>query len=262
MTFEWQFTQKDIKAVDRLLDKHKGSKVLLRRVKRNLAESKEEITKEQFWHSMTSMRLTTLRRSGPEDLVHKFSEMNPYPLAYETVSQQEDIAKFVANTLKKHKAYHFYDKVGVETAQNFYRLTEWQMWEGLLKLVNQLITLQDIGVERSISRYLSFALTGIGPKQARNTLQDLGLTRYEIPIDSRLLEWLRDETTFPNEKIISNKMSNPNYYESLLDEIQKLCKACNEYPCLVDAAIFSDADGDGWDSHSNAKRNWPRPNDK
>ena len=258
MSYKWQ--PKDIKAVDALLEKHKGSSVLLRRVQRNLAKQKSEVTKEDFWHGMTSMRLTTLRRSGPEDIVHKFSEMKPYPLAYETVLQQKDVAKFVANTLKKHKAYHFYDKVGAETAANLYRLTEWEMWDGLLKLVNRLTTLQSKEVERSISQYVSFVLTGIGPKQARNTLQDLGLTRYEIPIDSRLLDWLKDETTFPNEKIIRNKMSNWNYYESLLDEIQNLCAKCNEFPCLVDAAIFSDADGKGWDTQPDAKRDWPRPN--
>ena len=33
---------------------------------------------------------------------------------------------------------------------------------------------------------MSERLAGFGPKQARNLLQGLGLTRYEIPIDSRI----------------------------------------------------------------------------
>jgi hypothetical protein len=33
---------------------------------------------------------------------------------------------------------------------------------------------------------------GVGPTQARNLLQSLGLTWYEIPLDSRVVRWLRD----------------------------------------------------------------------
>ena len=44
--------------------------------------------------------------------------------------------------------------------------------------------------ERAVANYIEDTFKGFGPKQSRNLLQMLGLTRYEIPIDSRLITWL------------------------------------------------------------------------
>ena len=266
MTFQWQFTQQDKDLVHELLKKHKGNRLLQYRVKVNLSEKrKTEVTKEIFWRNMIAMRLTAQQSSDPGSYVDEFNKKNPYPLAYETVAQvaqQEDISKFVTDTIKEHKAHYRAPTIGRQTAQNYYRLTEWGMWEGLLKQVNRLTTLQSKEVERSIATYLDFILVGISHKQSRNILQELGLTRYEIPIDSRVLNWLRDKTSFPEEQYLyhRDRMSNQNAYESLLDEIQRLCEACNEYPCLVDAAIFVDADKVSRGEEPNPQYNWPRPN--
>jgi hypothetical protein len=46
--------------------------------------------------------------------------------------------------------------------------------------------------ERIVARVLDEQLRGIGPKQSRNLLQELGLTRYEIPLDSRVAGWLNE----------------------------------------------------------------------
>ena len=51
---------------------------------------------------------------------------------------------------------------------------------------------------------------GIGPTRARNLLQSLGLTRYEIPLDSRVVRWLRDRLGW---NIGMESLSRPEYYE-------------------------------------------------
>jgi hypothetical protein len=38
--------------------------------------------------------------------------------------------------------------------------------------------------ERKCAEMINDTLLGFGPKQSRNLLQRLGLTKYEIPIDS------------------------------------------------------------------------------
>ena len=275
MTSKWKPTPEDRESVNMLLDKHVGNEVIWRRVKINLADRKEKVTKAQIWRGMISMRLTSRQSSGPKSAVAEFNKKNPYPLSYDAVEQRKnskDREKYVANTIKKHGAHYTYDQIGKQTAQNFYRLTEWGKWGELLEQVNRLTTLQGVHllthsqrkkVEREVARYLDFLLLGIGPKQARNVLQELGLTRFEIPLDSRfMIKWLRKETTFPKETLDSLSLSQPLHYEFILDEIQHLCESCNEYPCLVDAAVFVNPDKGGYDIDLNAKRNWPRPNAK
>ena len=95
--------------------------------------------------------------------------------------------------------------------------------------------------ERKVADDINKYFAGFGPKQSRNFLQWLGLTRYEIPIDSRITNWLNEEFKFP---VILNARSlqDRNYYHFVSDGIQELCKACDVYPCVFDAAVFARAD--------------------
>ena len=52
--------------------------------------------------------------------------------------------------------------------------------------------------DRRAAEILAKHLAGLRPQQSRNILQVLGLTRHEVPIDSRLTKWLND-FAFPLE---------------------------------------------------------------
>ena len=96
--------------------------------------------------------------------------------------------------------------------------------------------------ERELADYLKLKLKGFGPKQSRNFLQTLGLTKYEIPIDSRIINWLND-FGFP-VKLSSALLSENNYYHFVSDGIQELCEKADIYPCVFDAVVFSSFDDD------------------
>ena len=85
---------------------------------------------------------------------------------------------------------------------------------------------------------------GFGPKQSRNLLQGLGISRFEIPIDSRITKWL-NSIGFP-VKLTANALQDRNYYNFVSDGFQKLCEACDIMPCVLDAAIFSSFDEGKW----------------
>ena len=85
---------------------------------------------------------------------------------------------------------------------------------------------------------------GFGPKQARNLLQSLGLTRHEIPIDSRIAKWLND-FGFP-VRLSASALGDRHYYAFVMDGVQALCRASEVAPCVLDAAIFASFDGGGW----------------
>jgi endonuclease III len=92
-------------------------------------------------------------------------------------------------------------------------------------------------LEREAAHALSGSLEGVGPKQARNLLQSLGLTRYEIPLDSRVVRWLRDRLGW---NISIESLSRPDYYEELLDRVQASCEAAGVLPTFFDAASFEE----------------------
>ena len=111
----------------------------------------------------------------------------------------------------------------------------------MLRTLNEAATPE---MEREVANFIDERLVGFGPKQSRNLLQSLGLTRYEIPIDSRITKWLT-EFGFP-VKLSAGALADQGYYEFVMDAVQQLCREADEYPCVLDAAIFSSFDDGGW----------------
>ena len=67
---------------------------------------------------------------------------------------------------------------------------------------------------------------------------------YEIPLDSRLSEWLA--ALDPPFEMKRSKLGGVPYYEARMTEIQALCRAAGVLPREFDAAVFSNADGNQW----------------
>ena len=88
--------------------------------------------------------------------------------------------------------------------------------------------------------FLHNEFKGFGPKQSRNFLQSLGLTKYEIPIDSRISQWLNN-FGFPI-RLSSTSLSDKAFYHFVSDGIIELCEKAGIYPCELDAGIFSSFD--------------------
>jgi hypothetical protein len=72
----------------------------------------------------------------------------------------------------------------------------------------------------------------------------LGLTKFETPIDSRIVKWLNVHK-FPIS-LSSLGLSDPGYYEFVSDGFRELARAADVLPCVLDAAVFAAGDGDGW----------------
>jgi hypothetical protein len=87
-----------------------------------------------------------------------------------------------------------------------------------------------------------------GPKQSRNLLQSLGLSRYETPIDSRIVKWL-NEFGFPL-RLSAPALADRHYYAFVMEGFQQICRACEVMPCVLDAAIFASFDNGGWTEES------------
>jgi hypothetical protein len=130
-----------------------------------------------------------------------------------------------------------------EIATNLTRLEE-GLWQQTLNTLDTLRTNKGIGAEREAADFIDDKFAGFGPKQARNLLQSLGLTRHEIPIDSRITKWLNEFGFLV--RLSASALADTNYYCFVMDGFQVLCQASGVAPCVLDAAIFASFDGGGW----------------
>ena len=240
MDINWQITAHDKDCVQTILEKQRNSELVRDRYERNLKETKPDVTKEALWQTMVCMRLTTRAASGPESKIAIFQCMSPFPLAYDTLRTQQSPEEFILSALRTHEVGTHRPKIAKELAYNF-KLLEGGEWQRALDQCNRLTGLKPRETEAGVADYINDTFKGFGPKQSRNVLQELGLTRYEIPIDSRVTNWLNDELKFPF-KLTSTALSDRDCYRLVLDAVCKLSEECNIFPCVLDAAIFSAQD--------------------
>jgi hypothetical protein len=239
---EWRITDRDIARVRELLAAQDDSPLVHVRRRKNLADTKPPVDREAFWTQMTSARLTSVQRSGPRSHVARFIRTTPFPLAYGKLRGRNELESLISHALRESRGIRFSERISRDLAGNFRRL-EGGEWEEALKQCNRLTSPVPRSIEQEAANYIR-TFNGFGPKQSRNLLQGLGLTRYEIPIDSRITDWL-NKLGFP-VRLSAEALADPNYYEFVSDGIQALCVGCDVYPCVLDAAIFGSYDIAGW----------------
>jgi hypothetical protein len=113
-----------------------------------------------------------------------------------------------------------------------------------LERLNSLRPLAPQPQEAETANFLDDRFVGLGPKQSRNLLQGLGLTRYEVPIDSRITKWL-NEFGFPIH-LSAAGLADREYYRLVSQGLQALCGAAGVMPCVLDAAVFASFDDGAW----------------
>jgi hypothetical protein len=197
-------------------------------------------TKPRIWFALLNCLLTTQQRSGPNSPITKFFRREPFPLRHSRCLASSDVAELVRDELRRAGGIRRYNTVAAQATDN----AEWLAAGGWVEVTTRLRALEEpdppASLERETADYLAEHLAGIGPKQSRNLLQLLGLSRYEIPIDSRVTKWL-NEFGFPL-RLSATALADTGYYHLVSDGFRALCAAASIYPCALDAAIFASSD--------------------
>lgn len=243
MKIVWEIESGDIARVKTFFDRHKDNAFVKMRIATNLKHDKQPVTKLMFWQAMISCLLTTQQRSGPGTSVTRFMLANPFPLPHEVCLAQSDLASFVTKILTEFGGLRRSTTIGREAKANLSYL-EHGGWQETVEVLENVRLHQSPESERIAVRFIDEHYQGFGPKQSRNLLQGLGLSQFEIPIDSRITKWL-NEFGFP-VVLTANALADLNYFEFVSDGFQRLAAASGIVPCVLDAAIFSSFDGDGW----------------
>jgi len=243
MEIQWIFTDADVARVRAFMHEHGENRLVSYRVQRNIERRPTAIAPEDFWYCLVACLLTTQQRSGPDSAVMKFLRIDPFPLGLDACRGCDDVAGLATKALANAGGIRRGPTIAEEIRKNL----EWmedKWWPELEDKLRPLLTADDALAEREIARWIDSQFYGFGPKQSRNLLQMLGLTRYEIPLDSRVAKRL-NEFGFPLQ-ISAGALGDEHMYEFMMDGVQALCRRCDIYPCVFDAAMFASFDGDGW----------------
>jgi len=230
----WAIGKRDVQKVKDFYARYKSTTFVQERLRWNVTQRPLRIRRDTFWRTMVMCLLTTQQRSGPGSHVSRFMDTRPFPLTWGNSSDARDVERLAQKALRSARGVRRTDRIAAEIAFNFRVVhDEWPpLRTGLASLLGKPTPQQ----ERAVARTLTNELKGIGPKQSRNLLQLLGLTRHEIPLDSRITKWL-NQFPFPVH-LNAKALADEDYYSFILDGVQDLCRRSSILPCLLDAAIF------------------------
>lgn len=241
MNINWDILQSDIDKVKKVVADNENAFLQARRL-RNVEKQNIVINKDKIFKTMTMCLLTSQQRSGPNSTVGQFLRIDPFPITVETLVTTDNAQEFIKKTLLVNGLTRYVNRISSFLASNYKKIVE-SNWT-IIRELEELKTADSKIKERNAADNLANYFKGFGPKQARNFLQALGLTKYEIPIDSRITTWLND-FGFP-VTLTSSPLGDKGYYHFVSDGIQKLCEKAEIYPCILDAAIFSSFDNNEW----------------
>lgn len=241
-----EFSRRDVDFVKQLKNDSKGDDFVKHRIRRNVKKQRLKLTPSRCWHAYLLCLLTTQQRSGPRSNVYKFLSAKPFSLNLSTIKKKRQPEAYIKKVLAQSRGIRRGDTIAKQAGKNIERFTG-SKWKELSSKLEGLASSGGYRKERELARWLGDKkrFDGLGPKQSRNFLQCLGLTRYEIPIDSRITKRLREDFDFPLA-ISSATLSDPEHYAFVNDVIRDLCRKANIYPCVFDAILFSKGDGSDW----------------
>lgn len=250
MKIDWKIENEDIQLIKEFVDSRMNVPFVKDRIARNVDGPTPDFNRDEFWKCMVICLLSTQQRSGPKSFVTRFSFIEPFPLSLRICREQANLNEFVEHIITDFGGLRRARTIGAQVASNLEWLDEIG-WPEIENSANELEDcrrrkpqLDDRIIERNAAKVvmdgLKGRLKGFGPKQSRNLWQTLGLMRFEIPIDSRIIKWF-NRFGFPL-KLSANALSDANYYDFVMDGIQEVCDASSVYPCVLDAAIFAYSD--------------------
>ncbi len=235
MNIAWKISESDIKKVIHFVNENKNLFVE-NRISRNINKNNIQIDRDTIIKTMLLCLLTSKEDSNPNSNIGVFFRKEPFILTYHFLSNEARIEDILRDILRVNGLTKYFNRIPKHFVFNFSYLeaNKWELLSTLEKSIKTDLTKQE---ERVLADSIDQIFKGFGSKQARNFLQSLGLTKYEIPIDSQMMNWLRDFGYPINLSPVA--LQDKAFYHFISDGIQLLCEKANIYPCILDAAIFA-----------------------
>lgn len=234
MKLEWKIEPKDVEVVRDIIAAHKENSIVVDRFERNLQPIKPPVERDEFWVRSICCLATSQQPSGEDSRVARFVNKTPFPLTLDVCRNCEHLRELAKSEISS-AGLRFNERIAGFVVENFAYLEDGG-WQETMRVLDSLRETQTAECERVTAEFIDTHFKGFGPKQSRNLLQWLGLTQYEIPLDSRIMKWL-NKNGFPVH-LSAAALGDRNYYNFISDGVQELCRQSGVKPCVLDAAVF------------------------
>ena len=234
MTIKWSISEKDIRIVSEFVA-NSGGPFVESRIKSNIERKNILVNEDSIIKSMLMCLLTTQQRYDPNHLISKFLMQKSFPVVYSSISRLVDVEDYMLDILHQNSFTKNITKIPDYFASNI-RFLDKMGWDTFINSISILDGLVSKETEREVADAIDKSFKGFGSKQARNFLQSLGLTRFEIPLDAITINWFND-FGFP-VTLSATALQEKRYYHFVSDGIQLLCEKAGIFPCVLDAAIL------------------------
>lgn len=231
--------KEDSEAIRQLLRDCENDQFVRDRTGENVSGPVPTFDKERFWLVLLGCLLTTQQRSTRGSPVDRFLSLKVFPLTLTCCNGH--VEKMVLEKLTAFGCSRWPAKIARQAAANHAWL-EKDGWPRMERWFQRLAAQRALSpqrtharLEREAAHFAAINLEGIGPKQSRNLWQWLGMTRYEIPIDSRVADWINNNLSI---EVNTEKLSDERYYVSILGYLQDICEMAGVFPCIFDASAF------------------------
>ena len=223
-----------------VVTKMAGHAIVVERRDRNVRRRGIDLSRPLIWKRHIGCLLTTQQKSSEDSAVQRFMRSDSPLLSLRRCEKSKDISRLAASELSAFGGIRRTTVIPKQITDNL----RWLNASGWGELDDVLAPLkkaaQPKAMERICADQIDKLLKGFGPKQSRNLLQWLGLTQHEIPIDSRILRWLRGLGNGGSLDLLSSAaLGEANYYCCIMDAIQVLCAKAKVLPCIFDASVFA-----------------------
>jgi hypothetical protein len=238
MELIWKLSDSDINRIRDFVKKHNNPKVE-RIISKNINHVDRVIDKDSLLRAMLICLMSSEADSYPESKIEQIFRKKPFLLNYEYLFKVSNIEYAFQETFQTFGVTKYLKKVPRYFSTNFDFLVEtnWDLESEINRSFEHELTKYD---ERKLADRVDRSFKGFGSKEARSFLLALGVTRYEIPIDYKLIKWLKN-FDFPI-KFSKIALQDILFYHFVSDGIQKLCEISEIYPCVLYASIISSSE--------------------
>lgn len=245
MKFKISVNDRDVQMLRKLKHFYIKSSLVKRRKKRNIDIPYRRPTHHKLWHGFVIAILTTQQRLTPDNPIGRACRRLPKFLRLSEM--KNTTLQVLRRNMRNHGLTRMLPTVS-DRLFSIYKYLENGGWDNLendilkplfhfrlkkARWCNKAILAEKLAADKLAS---NGDLKGIGPKQARNFLQHLGLIRFETPLDSRVLNYL--EKTSPKMPLAQNLFQDKDYYNFVMSAFQVMCQRAHLFPCIADRIIF------------------------
>ena len=234
----WEIDESSLAFWKKIVQENKHKGVPVRRLNMNVKREGIVLTKNDIWRVMLGCQVTSAQRSGPDSLVSQFMNSKSKALSYKICGEQKNLEKFIQSEIKQLR---FNVNIAKRQARIFEHL-ENGGWKPLLDALKIIEITPTKAKERAVIDHLTSGnFPGLGPKQARNFIQWLGLSQHVIPLDSRVFRRMKEYGVSPVPKKAEGMGEEP-LYRFFEDGLGQIAKKVGVLPCMLDACIFASFD--------------------